>query len=417
MTKPVCTPIENGVQFPVLYTRDKKGKARGWTIWTEGDKMITEYGLVTGKKTRQERTAKPMNVGKSNETTAESQAILEAESKWLAQRDRKDYNEDIDKAGKQIRPMLAEDYHKTGARHVDFTSHVVQPKLDGLRLVYGPRWREDDEMNPGPHPYELISREGEVYNTPHIEQFAKPFLDFIKSRYPDCWALDGEIYLHGLPLETIVSYARKYKQGETETLEYHLFDLVMPERPFREREQILREMMLEFDTMHEDSGIGSVMFIVDSEVVNSEDEMLALQGGYVGMGFEGTMVRNAEAVYEVAHRSKSLHKYKDHDEKEFKIIDVWEDQNGNAMFHCALDDVSEVVEESNAVTVTDEGVVVFGCTPKRTHEERKKMLTEPEKYIGKWVTVKHFGRTMENVPKFPVGLNLRECDEQGNPIY
>jgi hypothetical protein len=44
------------------------------------------------------------------------------------------------------------------------------------------------------------------------------------------------------------------------------------------------------------------------------------------------------------------------------------------------------------------------------------MVKDPEKYVGQWLTVKFQAWTAHNVPEFPVGLNIRECDDGGNPI-
>ena len=125
-------------QSQQLYIRDSKGKERVWSVSTEGSKVIVNHGLADGKITRKVTISKPKNVGKSNATTAEEQAVAEAIARFTKQVDREDYNVDIEKAGLQFRPMLALDYLKVPHR-VDWTDVVVQPKLDGLRLAAGIR--------------------------------------------------------------------------------------------------------------------------------------------------------------------------------------------------------------------------------------------------------------------------------------
>ena len=134
------------MSLPTLYQRDSKGKERQWSVHTEGAEVVVQYGLVGGKIAEKRTTSKAKNVGKANETTPEQQALLEAKSKWTKQIEREDYHEDIDKAGLQLRPMSARDYTKVG-HQVDWDKGrwLLQPKLDGLRLVYG--WRHEEDYD------------------------------------------------------------------------------------------------------------------------------------------------------------------------------------------------------------------------------------------------------------------------------
>ena len=127
--------------FPTLYKYDSKGKVRQWDVTTDGDKVIVSHGVKDGKKVEQTTVCKPKNIGKRNETTAEEQAVLEAKSKWTKQIEREDYHEILELSGQQVRPMLALDYLKVPHR-VNWDEVVAQPKLDGLRLVSGHRYRD-----------------------------------------------------------------------------------------------------------------------------------------------------------------------------------------------------------------------------------------------------------------------------------
>ena len=95
--------------------------------------------MVDGKKQSKTTKTKSKNIGKSNETSPEEQAILEAKAKWVKQIEREDYNEVPENSGKQLRPMLALDYRKVPHR-VNWENACSQPKLDGLRLTAGTRW-------------------------------------------------------------------------------------------------------------------------------------------------------------------------------------------------------------------------------------------------------------------------------------
>ena len=396
--------------LPKLFIRDSKGKAREWSVRTEGEKIIVSHGLVGGKITDKVTKAKAKNIGKANETTPESQALLEAQAKWTYQIDREDYHEDIDQAGWQLRPMLALDYLKVPHR-VRWEEAVAQPKLDGLRLTAGLRYtdRRTDA-------FEMMTRKGETYHVPHMIEPCTQLLDIVNEQLAgyenhqrgDCLALDGEAYIHGIPLQTITSLARKYQEGKTEELGYHLFDLVVKDMGFIDRYKLLKSAISEYVEVYGDD---SIFAVVPVHSVNPKN-IDYLQGKYMTQGFEGLMIRHESSQYAIANRSPDLFKYKQFFDDEFKIIGVWEDQNGNAMFECETLPGKKLSCDDYVVVSREE----FDCTPKRPHSVRKKMLKNPDDYIGKWIKVKYQALTIDKKPQFPVGLEIRECDDEGNPL-
>src|SRR5690606_22594103 len=117
-----------------LYHRGKSGAIYSWKVWTEGADIVTEYGLVDGEKQIARKAATPKNTGRSNATTAEEQAVVEARAMWQNKRDRK-YAESIADAQEElIRPMLAYDFEKRKVKNVTYPA-FVQLKLDGVRAL------------------------------------------------------------------------------------------------------------------------------------------------------------------------------------------------------------------------------------------------------------------------------------------
>lgn len=378
-----------------LYKYDSKGKIRVWDIEAIEDAYIVTHGIEGGKIQEKITRCKAKNIGRSNETTPQEQAVLEAKAKWKFQMDRDDYHYDISKSGLQLRPMLALDYRKVPKR-VDYTRAVAQPKLDGLRLTAGNRYQNDriHQMMTGEDycTHELMTRKGDNYPVHHLMDATQLLHEIVNLNCNNtCQALDGEAYIHGLPLQKITSLARKYRKGETEQLKYYMFDLAIPDLTFIERHEIMVESI---KTMDDDKFV-----IVPYHNIDNEEQMLAQHGEYVVSGYEGLMIRHADGKYGFASRSADLFKYKQFFDDEFKIVEVWEDKNGNAMLNVELDNG-----------------IICGVTPKRTHEERKKMLDQRDELIGKWITVKYQGLTVDESLQFPVGHDLRECDDNGNPI-
>lgn len=388
------------MSLPTLYQLDSKGKARQWRVWTEGATIVVEHGIQNGKLQEKRTKAKPKNIGKVNETTAEEQALREAQSKWNAQKDREDYHEEIEKAGRQTRPMLALDYRKVPHR-VRWDDVIVQPKLNGHRLCCGYRYAAPDHYPEGmERSFEMMTRKGESHCVDHLRDPADLLLvecNEILSRrgLPTAHAVDGETYKHGWTLPQIASRSKKYYRGETELLEFHAFDLVVHNVPFLTRYTVLEEAIGGL----QDDNLGGGLALVPVHKIVNEEQLIALHGEFLEQLYEGIIIRHAGGFYRNGDRSPDLFKYKIFFDEETKIINVWEDLNGLAMFTCQR-------KSGKVVKVT----------PKRSHEERREMLARADEWVGQWITTQYQSETPDGSLEFPVGLDIRECDEDGEAL-
>lgn len=112
-----------------LYT--KQGvKFRQWSVWTEGAEVIVEHGQLGGKLTQKRYTAEPKNVGRANATTAEEQAIQEADAK-VAKQLKTGYYYTIEEATDHVEftPMKAQ--NSDDYKHKLKFPCYIQPKLNG----------------------------------------------------------------------------------------------------------------------------------------------------------------------------------------------------------------------------------------------------------------------------------------------
>lgn len=394
--------------FPKLFIRDSKGNQREWLVKVLGNQVIVEHGQ-SGKKITQKITkSKPKNIGKVNETTDEEQAIKDAQSKWNTQVERKDYHENIELSGCQIRPELALDYLKVPHR-VQWDEAIGMPKLDGLRLVIGNRFRPSDSRFT--NDIEMMTREGDVYHVKHLHKPSIDLLNIINAILPDgkyCLALDGEAYKHGLKLQQINSLCRKH-QPKTEEIEYHLFDLIIEDLMQEHRYGILNKAIEIYNETYGDNN-----FKIVPEIDITKDNINDIQGKLMSDGYEGLMIRHKDSFYGIGQRSPNLFKYKQFFDTEFQIFDIKTDVDGNGVFWCRSQ-IGQIVADLAGDHEYDT-VVEFKATPKRTHDEKRYIAENPCMFIGKWVTVKYQGLTPEFKPQFPVALDLRECDDSGHPI-
>ena len=214
------------VKLEPLFKRTSAGKVQIWEIRVEPNDdgsgtLIINHGLVDGKKQESSETiTEGKNVGKKNETTPYQQAVAEARSRWNKQRDRRHYGLTVEEseAKRAAAPMLAQEYSKHGSK-VDWEGRVyAQPKFDGHRCLIS-RTAEGAMM---------FSRGGELIEScPHIAED-------VAAAMPIGSVLDGELYIHGEPLNKIGSYIRR-KQEMSEQLKFMAYDYANPSLQFARR--------------------------------------------------------------------------------------------------------------------------------------------------------------------------------------
>lgn len=368
-----------------LYGVTKTGATYEWQIQVIeqpgldepiGEIIITR-GLVDGKKTfTSERIKTGKNIGKVNETTAVGQAIFNAESK----RNKKlDDGYDYTIEGSQskfddlLKPMLAQSYEKH-ANKLEYPC-FTQPKLDGIRCLAR---RKGDTVT-------LYSRKGkELDLVPHINEALLCLLED-----GDC--ADGELYTYGWDFQKIVSAIKKTSE-DTPGIQYWIYDLPNmknKDEPFNKRFSYEKQRKIV-----EASGDNGPLVVVETPVVNSEQDLRMYEERYIQRGFEGSMARNADSLYLFGYRSVDLLKVKRFLDAEYKIIGVTDGvsiEEGCAIFTCVTPDGQE-----------------FSVRPMGTHEERKQMFLDQDTYLGKMLTVKYQELSNDGIPRFPVGLHVRE---------
>jgi len=344
-----------------LYKKDTKGKIRSLTICTLNGELTQKSGIVGGKIVVHTSLSKPKNIGKSNETTSQEQAILEATSKIKSKLD-EGYYDSICAAEKEvvILPMLAKSFDKESEK-IDWSEVYVQPKLDGMRCIMN-----NDKM---------LSRKNKLIDTlPHIsEDYSLPIVDY----------LDGELYAHGLSFQENMKLIKK-NRSESVNVKYHVYDMVLPRLSFKERYIILENMLKSLDSKNFE--------LVPTFPVKSMEEVKKYHSQFIAEGYEGTMIRWGSEGYKVNGRSSSLLKYKDFKDLACKVVDV-------------------VPSDKNP----EQGVVEcefagerFRCGMKFSHEERKAILTMKDTYIGQIAEIRFFEWTDGKIPRFPVCVGFRE---------
>ena len=250
--------------------------------------------------------------------------------------------------GTQILPMLANKWEER-EKYIS-EPFYVQPKLDGVRL--------------------LVSKDGCFSRTgkpvPGLEHLGKGLKD-------GEW-LDGECYDPDMSFEDITS---AFKTNPT-ALKFYIFDYFdtnRPDLPFAERMK---------------------RTTVETYLVKKKSEVKTYHDKFVEQGHEGVMIRDAVSTYEIGKRSNYLLKYKEFQTEEYEIIGA---NTGHGR------DADAVVWVCKTASGQE-----FTVRPEGTIQERERCYSERDRYIGKQLTVRFQNLTALGVPRFPVGVAIRDYE-------
>jgi DNA ligase-1 len=386
------TPVRSE-QFETLYKGNKNGSTQQWTISVSDATITKVYGQVNGTlQTTTDVILKGKNVGRANATTPITQARAEAQSQWEKKlksgyvrvlSDAQTGKVDTQFIEGGIKVMLAQKFSQHGSK-IQYPAYV-QPKLDGVRCVA--------ILEKGVCTLWTRTRKP-ITGVPHIiRAIEQQFL--YGERVTTCrsWpgrpgslVLDGELYRHTYrdKFEKIVSFVRQSvpKAGH-ECVEYHVYDVV-EDASFAARTWAVDELNLK-----------SPLVAVRTQCVTSIDDVMGVDKEHRAAGYEGTIVRSAEGKYE-AGRSMGLQKLKQFDDAEFEVTGV---QPGRGrMSECAI---------FTCVTLTG---AAFSCKMEGALETLKSYLVTPDHAVGKQLTVRYQGLTNGGVPRFPIGVSVRDYE-------
>lgn len=354
-----------------LYSKDSKGNLRVWSIYTEGADVVVKHGQLNGKIQTKRYTTEGKNQGKANETTAEQQAFLEADAKYVKQQ-KSGYFADKDEALSfvEFTPMKAQNY-KDCASKVRYPCYM-QPKLNGQRLMidkHGVAW----------------SKQGELLELPS-------HWNGVKELAIELGGLDGEVYAGlesegGLSLQRIISAFRKPNE-DTPKLQYWVYDIPVG----IPQEQRVAKLY--------DIDSNNVIVRVETTPVMDLYQGDAYYNDYVFQGYEGAVFRNLDGLYEFGKRSYNLIKRKPRQTAEAKVVSVEKDRNGWGILNSALD---------NGVTFKCQMKVDAGNKNYRLYENALELIEQT-------IEFEYEELSDSGVPTKPSGVGVRAVDKFGRAL-
>ena len=363
----------------ILYKKTSTGKIQQWRAWVEstddGFLLKVESGQTDGQKT--ETAGRVINEGKQKRSARE-QAIFEATSKVNKKRDEA-YFDTVEQAQNEVKllPMLAHSFTKR--KHNITYPAIVQRKFDGVRCL---------AILNADGTVKLMSRKGKEF--PHLNHVRK---SIATANSDTNLVIDGELYSDTLTFQELVGLVRRVtlKPGnDKQMLEvslrvYDCIDL-QKEPDFVERYEVIKRITADAEYLS----------LVENTFVSKEAEIHKAQAKFVEEGYEGAMVRNLTGAYAIGKRSANLQKVKTFLDGEYLIVGFTQgtgNETGCVIWECH----------------TPAGQP-FGVRPRGTQEDRKVLFQNGSDYIGQQLTVRYQELTDDGVPRFPVGIAIRDYE-------
>ena len=284
---------------------------------------------------------------RTNVKTGYEKALKRAQTMW---------NNEHTKCN-QVLPMLANKWDDR-KKYIS-EPFYVQPKLDGVRL--------------------LVSKDGGISRTGKVV----PGTEILGKGLKEGQYVDGEAFDPNLNFEELTSVFKT----DPLKLKFHVFDyfdLKKLDMTFEERWDIVKSL----SNPHYE--------YVDTFNVKKHSDMMGFHKMFTQQGHEGTMIRDMASVYEVGQRSNYLLKFKDFQTEEFEIVGA---KTGHGR------DANAVVW----VCKTKDGHQ-FTVRPEGTIAQREEDYKNHEKFMGKMLTVRFQNLTALDVPRFPVGVVVRDYE-------
>ncbi len=411
-TKTETTKKQNWSLFDEIEVPIKEEYIKDGEVLPEGISVQywTETGIQGMKISRSAATYTfEKNVGKKNERNKLQQALVECRSKYLKKID-EGYNTNINNINDTTIDQNTKYYPMLSKKYEDFVNKIVYPiyvqaKLDGCRCIAF----LNSINKPTYKNVVLYSRQQKeyTYNTSN-DNIRKMLLNTLIEKYDhknkESIFLDGELYLHNVPLQDINSIIRGQSKNDA-NIEYHIYDMFYPSyktETFLQRNEILTELNKNMKDNEK-----KFIKLVETVYINNSKECDEVYKNHLENDYEGIMIRYGDCVYLMSAtkksellRSKQLLKRKETYDDEFEVVGYKDGDKGK--------DVGAVVwicAVNNSIT--------FNAVPNLSFEERYKLYEDckknfEEKYANRLIKVEYRGLSKNGVPLRAKAIAFRD---------
>lgn len=392
------------------------GKTQVWFGWVDGDTVKCSYGELEGKLQINEYQASAKNLGRSNETPSEQQALIELEAMYQNQVDNKHYKLTEEEA--KVSASVCREPRK-------ITNYKDRYNKMSTKLLTSVKKNGSRGCVLEGNFYSKIGRPEDI-KVKHL----KEAVDTLGTEA----TFDSEIYAEGLSLQRIrsawlkpvktdkeiikiandlakkrgftskvssthaaVKYLGYNPNEDAGKLKFFVFDI--PDNTNKKFSERANDIDLFFEKV-DTHGLGGCFEFLQPVETNSHEERMLYLEEVVSQGNEGLVHYDPEGVYEFGKRSTNTAKSKPRYDSEALVTGVEMCKNGEGkLLLQACDELDKVK---------------FKAMMKGSHESR--MFDVQNQFIGKWVTFSYEELSEAGVPTKPVVHETRLCDEDGQPL-
>lgn len=288
-------------------------------------------------------------------------------------------------------PMLAKSY--TGKVWDKVPVMIGQYKINGLRCFISAEYNNGDMFKPIKLRFQ--SREGIYWSTlSNLEEYLLTVLpeDLITAMIEEQWSLDGEIYLPGYTVNQINHFVKDANCVENKALQFWCYDLAVPEMSQSNRlvliDKYLDNRITNFHDYKEHLNNDKRLIRLPSIFITNDNEALKYRDEFIGLGFEGLILRNPSADYQYGRRRVGyMEKFKSATDGKFLILDIYKEPKRDLPIILCQNDVNTAKFETRLSA---------------THEYQQMILRDKHLYIGKYLFVEFGERS--GVEKVPVHI-------------
>lgn len=388
-----------------------------WEAWTEGNRVFSRYGQQGGKLQTKSIECEPKNIGRSNETTANEQAIKEMEAMYKDQIDNKHYRNTLEEA-KDLHqnnrvPMKVSNYKDRYSKMSPTLSTSI--KKNGSRgcclqgQMFSKVGRPEDVKVP--HLKAVIEELGELA-TFDSEVFAEGLsLQRIRSAWLKPYKTDKEVIslaknrikklgqdVEIISYEDALDYLGYNPNDDAPLLKFHIFDIPLADGKTTFEERV--EKMREFELLIKSKGLDIYFEFLYPVYTHSHEERMQMLSDVCAKGEEGLVHYELYGVYEFGKKSTNIAKSKPRLDAEAFVIGVEKCKNGEGKLIMTCCDALDNVP--------------LKAMMRGDHASR--MLDVQKQFIGQWVTFEYEELSDIGVPTKATVRETRPCDNEGNPL-
>ena len=265
-----------------------------------------------------------------------------------------------------------------------------QYKINGLRCFISAEYNSGDMFKPVRLRFQ--SREGIYWNTlSNLEEYLLTYLDkrLIQYMLDENWVLDGEVYLPGYTVNQINHFVKDANCIENKALQFWCYDVAIQdmrqELRYNLLENLLSNKITRFATLDAHLNNKERLIVLPIHSITNDCAARKVRDLYIGLGFEGLILRNPDADYQYGRRRVGyMEKFKSATDGKFLILDIYKEPKRELPIILCQNDVNTAKFETRLSA---------------THEYQQMILRDKHLYIGKYLFVEFGERSgVEKVP-------------------